>query len=124
VGVKLLVLASFVHRLHDSPYDPRKNRTTASAANCTAENATQRSAGTRIGTCRSTKKSTKKRASSDTADRTANNLGQLAHRHLLQDSTDSLTAEDASNNLNDNRKKCFHVESPKKRPEPVIWHLV
>ena len=42
--------ASFVHRLHDNPYDRGKNRTTASAAKCSAEKATQRPARSRIGT--------------------------------------------------------------------------
>ena len=105
-----------VHCLHNGTYDPGKDRTAARAANRIAEKAAQRSAGSRIRTRSTPKEGTKKCTSSDTADRTAKNFGQLAHRHLLQDRTDSLTAEDASNNLNNNRKNAFHVEIPPKKP--------
>ena len=111
------MLALLVHRLHDGTYDPGKDRTTARAANGIAEKAAQRPARSRISTRSTSEEATKNCASSDTADRTANDLGQLAHRHLLQDRTDSLAAEDASNNLNDNGKNCFHVEIPPKEPE-------
>ena len=110
-------VALLVHRLHDGTYDPGKDRTAARAANGIAEKAAQRPARSRIGTRSTSEEATKNCASSDTADRTANDLGQLAHRHLLQDRTDSLAAEDASNNLNDNWKNCFHVEIPPKEPE-------
>jgi hypothetical protein len=106
-----------VHCLHDGTYDPGKDRTTARAANGIAEKAAQRPARSRIGTRSTSEEATKNCASSDTADRTANDFGQLAHRHLLQDRTDSLAAEDASNNLNNNRKNRFHVSIPPKSPE-------
>jgi len=47
----------------------------------------------RIGTRSTPKKATKKSSTSHTADRTANDLGQLTHRHLLQDRADRLAAE-------------------------------
>ena len=98
------MLALLVHRLHDGTDDRGKDRTAARAANGIAEKTAQRPARSRVGTSSTPEEATKKGASSDTADRTANDFGQLAHRHLLQDRTDSLTAEDASNNLNDNWK--------------------
>jgi len=98
-----LMPALLVHRLHNGTDDRGKDCAAARATERIAEKATQWSARSRISTCSAAKEATKKRASSDTADCAANNLGQLAHRHLLQDRTDSLTAEDASNNLNDNR---------------------
>ena len=106
-----------IHRLHNGTYDSRKDRTAARAANGIAKKAAQRSARSGIGTRSTPEEATKKCTSSDTADGTANDFGQLAHRHLLQDRTDSLTAEDASNNLNNDRKNCFHVEIPPKEPE-------
>ena len=111
------VLVLLVHRLHDGSHDPGKDRTTARAADRIAEKTTQRAARSRIGTRSTPKEGTKKCSSSDPADRTANDLGQLAHRHLLQDRADGLSAEDASNNLNNDRKNCFHVEIPLKKPE-------
>jgi hypothetical protein len=112
--------ALLVHRLHNGTYDPGKDRTAARAANRVTEEAAQRPARSRIGTCSTAKEATKKCTSSDTADRTANNFGHLAHRHLLQDRTDSLTAEDACNNLNDNRKNRFHVEIPPKSRNLIV----
>ena len=106
-----------VHRFHNGAYDRGKDRAAASAAKGIAEKAAQRPARGRIGTSSPAEKGTKECASSDTADCTTNDFGQLAHRHLLQDRTDSLTAEDASNNLNNDRKNCFHVEIPRKEPE-------
>jgi hypothetical protein len=110
------MLALLVHRLHHSTYDPGEDRTPARAAYRIAEKAAQCPARSRIGTRSAAKERTKERTSSDTADRTANDLGQLAHRYLLQDRTDSLTAENAGNNLNNDRKNCFHVEVPPKLP--------
>ena len=98
-----------VHRLHHGTYYPGKDRTTARAANRIAEKAAQRTARSRIGTRSAAKERTKECASSDTADRTANDLGQLGHCYLLQDRANGLTAEDASNNLNNDRKNRFHV---------------
>jgi len=97
------VLALLVDSLHNGTYDRGKDRAAARAANRIAEQAAQRPARSRIGTCSAPKEATKKCTSGDTTDRAANDFGQLAHRHLLQDRTDSLTADDASNNLNDNR---------------------
>jgi hypothetical protein len=111
------MLVLLIHRLHNGTDDPGNDRSTACAANDIAEKTAQCAPGSRIGTRSAPEEATKKRASSDTAHRTANDLGQLAHRHLLQDRADSLTAEDASNNLNNNRKKCFHVEIPPLEPE-------
>ena len=111
------VLVLLVHRLHDGSHDPGKDRTTARAADRIAEKTTQRAARSRIGTRSTPNEGTEKCSSSDPADRTANDLGQLAHRHLLQDRADGLSAEDASNNLNNDRKNCFHVEIPLKKPE-------
>ena len=111
------MLALLVHRLHNGTYDSGKDRTAARAAYRIAEKAAQCPARSRISTCGTSQESTKKSAPGDTADGTADDLGQLAHRYLLQDRTDSLTAEDASNNLNNNRKNCFHVEIPPREPE-------
>jgi hypothetical protein len=93
------VLALLVHRLHNRTYDRSKDRAAACAPNRIAEKAAQCPARSRIGTRSTPKEASKNCASSDTADRAANDFGQLAHRHLLQDRTDSLTAENASNNL-------------------------
>jgi hypothetical protein len=101
--------ALLVHRFHDGAYDPGKDRAAASAANCVSDEATQRPTCSGIGTCSTPEQGAKKSAARDTAHRTAYDLGQLGHRHLLQDRADGLTAEDASNNLNDNRKKRFHI---------------
>ena len=109
-----------VHRLHNGAYDRGKDRAAASAAEGIAEKAAQRPARGRIGTRSPAEKGTKECASSDTADCTTNDFGQLAHRHLLQDRTDSLTAEDASNNLNNDRKNCFHVETPLKSRNRIV----
>jgi hypothetical protein len=106
------MLVLLIHRLHNGTYDPGKDRSTAGAAKCIAEKATQGTARGGIGSCSTPQETAQNCTSGDTADRTADNLGQLAHRHLLQYRTDSLTAEDASNNLNDNRKNCFQVVSP------------
>lgn len=104
--------SSLVHRLHNSTYDPGKDRPTACAAKRVAEEASQGPARSRISTGSAPKEGAKQCASSDTADRAADDLGHLGHRDLLQDRTDSLTPEEASNNLNNNRKYRFHVESP------------
>jgi len=98
------LLALFVHRLHSGTYDPGKDGAAARAANRIAEKAAQRPSRSRISTCSAPKEAPKKCTSGDTADRAAKDFGQLAHRHLLQDRTDSLTAKDASNNLNNDRK--------------------
>jgi len=84
-------------------HDRGKDRAAACAANRIPEKAAQRPARSRIGTRSTPKEAPKNCASTDAADRTADDFGQLAHCHLLQDRTDSLTAEDASNDLNDNR---------------------
>ena len=97
------MLILLVYRLHNGTYDRSKDRAAACAANRIAEKATQRPASSRISTCSTPKEASKNCASSDAADRAADDFGQLAHRHLLQDRTDGLTAEDASNNLNNNR---------------------
>ena len=101
-----------VHRLNDGTYDPGKDRTAAAAAKRIGEKTAERPRRSRIGTRSTPKEAAKKCPSSDTANRTANDLGQLIHRHVLQHRTDSLTAEDASNNLNDNGKYRFHVGIP------------
>jgi len=106
----------FVHRLHDGTDDAGQDCTPARAANRIAEKAAQRPSSSRIGARCTTEKASKNRTASNTANRTADDLGQLAHRHLLQDRSDGLTAEDTSNNLNDDRKKCFHVEIPRLEP--------
>jgi hypothetical protein len=98
-----IVLALFVHRLHHGTYDRGKDRAAARAAKRIAKKAAQRPTRSGIGTRSAAKEATKERTSGDTADRAAKDFGQLVHRHLLQDRTDSLTAEDAGNNLNDNR---------------------
>ena len=96
------MLALLVHRLHDRAYYRGKDRTAACAANRIAEKAAECPARSRIDTRSTPKEASKNCASSDSADRAADDFGQLAHRHLLQDRTDGLTAEDASNNLNNN----------------------
>jgi hypothetical protein len=106
------MLALLVHRLHHSTDDPGKDRTTARAAKRISEETAQCPGGGRIGTRGTPKEATKEGSSSHTADRTANDLGQLTHRHLLQDRADRLAAENASNNLNDNWKYRFHLDSP------------
>jgi hypothetical protein len=99
------VLVLLVHRLHDGAYDPSKERTAACAANRIAEKAAQRPTRSRISTRSTPKKATKKCTASDTADGTANYFGQLAQGYLLQHRPDSLTTENSSNDLNNNRKK-------------------
>ena len=84
--------------------DPGKDRTTARAAKRISEETAQGPGGSRIGTSSTPKEATKKGSSSHTADPTAHDLGQLTYRHLLQDRTHGLTAENASNDLSDNRK--------------------
>ena len=84
------VLVLLVHRLHDGSHDPGKDRTTARAADRIAEKPAQRPARSRIGTRSTPNEGTEKCSSSDPADRTANDLGQLAHRHLLQDRADGV----------------------------------
>lgn len=106
------MLALFIHRLHHGTDDPGKDCTTARAAKRIREKTAQCPGGSRIGTRGTPKEATKKGSSSDTADRTTNDLGQLTHRHLLQDRADRLAAENASNDLNDNRKYRFHLNSP------------
>ena len=106
------MLALFVHRLHNGTDDAGQDCAATRAANRIAEKAAQRPSSSRISARCTTKKATKNRTASHTANRTADDLGQLAHRHLLQDRSDGLTAEDTSNNLNDDRKKCFQVEIP------------
>ena len=77
-----------------------------------SEETAQCPGGSRIGTRSTPKEATKKGSSSHTADPTANDLGQLTHRHLLQDRANCLAAENASNDLNDNRKYRFHLDFP------------
>jgi hypothetical protein len=91
------VLTLLVHRLHNCTYDRSKDRAAACAANRIAEKTAQCPARSRIGTGSTPKEASKNCASSDAADRASDDFGQLAHRHLLQDRTDGLTAEDASN---------------------------
>ena len=100
--------------------DPGKDRTTARAAKRISEETAQGPGGSRIGTSSTPKEATKKGSSSHTADPTANDLGQLTHRHLLQDRADRLAAENASNDLNDNRKYRFHLDSPFKCPYIIV----
>ena len=114
------MLALLVHRLHHGTYDPGKDRTTARAAKRISEETAQCPGGSRIGTRSTPKEATKKGSSSHTPDRTAKDLGQLTHRHLLQDRADRLTAENASNDLNDNRKYRFHLDSPSKCPYTIV----
>ena len=106
------MFALLVHRLHHGTDDPSKDRTTARAAKRIREETTQGSGGSRIGTGGTPKEATEKGSSSHTADRTANDLGQLTHRHLLQDRADRLAAENAGNDLDDNRKYRFHFGFP------------
>jgi hypothetical protein len=106
------VLALFVHRLHHGTNDPGKDCTTARAPKRISEETAQGPGGSRIGTSSSPKEATKKGSSSDTADRTTNDLGQLTHRHLLQDRAYRLAADNASNDLNYNRKYRFHFGFP------------
>ena len=114
------MLALLVHRLHHGTDDPGKDRTTARAPKRISEETAQGTGGSRIGTRSTPKEATKKGSSSHTADPTANNLGQLTHRHLLQDRADRLAAENASNDLNDNRKYRFHLDSPFKCPYIIV----
>jgi hypothetical protein len=97
--------ALLVHRLHDGAYDPSKERTATSAANSVAEKAAQGPARSRIGTCRTAEEAAKECASRNTTGRAANDFGQLAHGHLLQDRADSLATENSSNDLNNNWNK-------------------
>jgi len=108
------VLALFVHRLHHGTDDPGKDCTTARAAKRISKETAQCAGGSRIGTRSTPKEATKKGSSNDTADCTANDLGQLTHRHLLQDRANRLAAENASNDLNDNRKYRLHLDPPLK----------
>jgi hypothetical protein len=107
-----------VHRLHNCTYDSCEDRTTARAANGIAEKAAQRSARSRIST-RSALGGYQELYLTTPPDRTAYDLEQRLIS-ILQDRTDSLTAEDASNNLNNNRKNCFPRRSPLKFQNTVV----
>ena len=69
------MVALLVHRLHDGTYDPGKDRATACGAKRIGEKAPERPRRGRIGTRSTPKEAAKKCPSSDTANRTANDLG-------------------------------------------------
>ena len=101
-----------IHRLHYGTDDPGKDCTTARAPKRISEETAKGPSGSRIGTSSTPKEAAKKGSSSHTADRTADDLGQLTHRHLLQDRAYRLAAENARNDLNYNRKYRFHFDPP------------
>jgi hypothetical protein len=113
------VLALLVYRLHHGTDYPSKDRAAARATKRISDQTAHGPGGGRIGTRSTPKETTKKGASSDTADRATNDLGQLTHRHLLQDRANRLTAENAGNDLNDNRKYRFHLEPPSNTPRMI-----
>src|SRR5690606_35181017 len=59
-------------------------------------------------------KAAEDRRAADATDGTAENLGKLAHRRLLDRGADRLAADDAGNHLHNDGKKSFHDRSPSK----------
>ena len=106
-----------VHRFHDGTHDPGKDRTTARAAKASPRRPP--SAPVAAGSAPAAPPRRLLRSVPPATPPTAPLmiLVNWLIATLLQDRTDSLTAEDASNNLNDDRKNCFHVEIPPKEPE-------